>query len=198
MANPLARVVMNNIAQKSGKVASRPNNAVSLGTTNLGKDEERLLSSLLNSKGNVTKSGVGSYDKNSYGRTTKVSNRAGAMQTLDSLASKKGVVKESSSNNSYQGNTNYNNNTNNTTLSTLNTLSNISVGKSSVERDSRNIMQKVSLGDLASGGSKSEKKEVKTSYNQQQSSITSLGDLAGKVKKLVAMIKKKKNLTIVM
>lgn len=92
MANPLARVVMSNVAQKSGKIDRRSSSSVNRAVRgkakpNLGRQEKQILSSLLNDNASV-KSTNASYDKNTYGRGSNVgSNTSKTIKTLDSLVS---------------------------------------------------------------------------------------------------------------
>lgn len=178
MANPLARVVMNNIAQKSGMVevkSSRARDVNTISSNNLGKRETQLLSGLLNNKKSVSSSSS-SYNKSTYGRSSNVSNPSRSMQTLSSLVS--GRVETEDRKASCEVNKSRQN------LKSLCNLDNMSVGKSSVSKDnSRNVMKKLNLDELVQGTSKSEKREVKTSYKKQTGGMTTLGDLANEKSK---------------
>ena len=204
MANPLARVVMNNIAQKSGMVSSKPSGVKSKIVDNLGSKEKQMLSSLLN-KGRVTNSTSSSIDRDSYGRSSGASKSSGKMVTLSSLASskvsnKESVVTETKSQNvevkkAYNTPTS-STNSGNTMLDSLSALGNVTKGKASVstnlnqvtkvgKKAGRDIMKKIDLEGLLSGGSKSNKNETKKSYSykqqNQQGNKTSLDALAKKV-----------------
>ena len=178
MANPLARVVMNNIAQQSGMVerkssnvtqnANRNSNTNSNGS-NLDRRESKLLTDLMNNKKGVTmgssSSSSSSQNKSTYGRTTNVSNaNANTMKTLDSLVSK----------------ANSSGSTNNTVEKKNDScaLDNISIGKTNVENNDRTNMKVLDLSQLASGNTTTNKREAKVSYNKQTSGMTTLGDLA--------------------
>lgn len=189
MSNPLARVVMNGIAQKSGKVDNRPSSVGSSSSTNLGKRGTQILTDLLNNKTNVTTSNS-SYDKSTYGRSSNVCSSSNTMKSLNSLVS----------GNSHKTDTNNNKvekceiDRSRPSLKSLCSLDNISIGKPSTnnstgnnnsyvsKNNSRSSVQTLKLDELAKGASKSESKEVK-SYSKEASKQTggmmTLGDLAG-------------------
>lgn len=185
MSNPLARVVMNGIAQKSGLVEKRSSRSGNTGSTNLGKRETKLLTDLLNNKTSVKTSNT-SYNKSTYGRSSNVSNTSNTMASLNSLAAG-GLNKTETANN----------NTNKCvvdksrpSLKSLCSLDNISVGKSNTnnnvvnnnsyvsKNNNRNTMQALKLDQLVKGSSKPETREVKTSSKQTGGMMT-LGDFAG-------------------
>ena len=208
MANPLARVVMNNIAQKSGMVSSKPSGVKSTGVNNLGSKEKQMLTSLLNG-GKVASPRPSSIDRDSYGRSSGASKSSGKMVTLSALASNKSGNKESTvtdtKSQSFEVKTAYdttkvNTNSGNATLNGLSALGNVTMGKSGANTNAstnlnqvnkvskeagRDIMKKIDLEGLLSGGSKSNKREPKKSYSYKQQSPqgnkTSLDALAKKV-----------------
>lgn len=178
MANPLARVVMSSISQKSGVVETKSSNTNS--TTNLGKRETQLLTSLLNN--NKSTSGGGSYNKNTYGRSSNVSSTSPSMQSLNSLVSGKADTESKTAFQNTKADCPVNRSRQN--LKSLCTLDNISVGKTNTSTNinasinpNRNKMQTLSLNELAKGD-KSVKQEIKTSYEKQTGGMTTLGDLA--------------------
>lgn len=179
MANPLARVVMSSISQKSGLVEERSSNTNSI-RPNLGKKEIQLLTSLLNN--NKSTSGSGSYNKSTYGRSSNVNKASRSMQSLNSLVSGKSGTESSTVVQNTQNDCPVNRSRQN--LKSLCTLDNISVGKTntSTKTDAginlnRNTMQTLSLNELVKGD-KSAKQETKTSYEKQTGGMTTLGDLA--------------------
>ncbi len=208
MSNPLARVVMSNVAQKSGKVERRSSNSTNRavrgkGKPNLGRQGKEILSSLLDGNTKVNDNSNKSYDKSTYGRGSNVgSNTSQTIKTLDSLVPggsrkaetnirtndrKKDCVVDKSRPN----------------LKSLCTLDNISVGKAGIEKKStnsrpenrsldnrtsdnrrdRDMINKLNLDDLARGKStstsSSEKRSIKPSTNKSSSGMTTLGELAG-------------------
>ena len=191
MANPLARVVMNNIAQQSGMVerkssnvtqnANRNSNTNSNGS-NLDRRESKLLTDLMNNKKGVTmgssSSSSSSQNKSTYGRTTNVSNaNANTMKTLDSLVSK--ANSSGSTNNTVEKkNDSCGIDKSRSDLRSLCSLDNISIGKTNVENNDRTNMKVLDLSQLASGNTTTNKREAKVSYNKQTSGMTTLGDLA--------------------
>ena len=189
MANPLARVVMNSIAQKSGMVEKRSqgaqasNRAQSNGLNNLDQRETKLLSDLLNNNKSVT-TGSSSYDKNTYGRSSNVSKASNTMKTLNSLVS--GSTQRAENDDKKKE---CQVDRSRPSLKSLCSLDNISVGKSninndnrSVKRESRDVINALNLDDLVKGTSKSEKREVKSS-KKQSGGMTTLGDLASELTK---------------
>lgn len=179
MANPLARVVMNGIAQKSGKVEERSSNVSS--NTNLGKRETQILTSLLNNK---STSGNSSYNKSTYGRSSNVSNASPAMQSLNSLVSGKADTESKAVVQNIKAECPVNRSRQN--LKSLCTLDNISVGKTNTKSSNntnvstnlnRSSVKALSLNELVKGD-KSAKQETKTSYEKQTGGMTTLGDLA--------------------
>ena len=188
MSNPLARVVMNGIAQKSGKVEQRSSTVGSSNSTNLGKRGTQLLTDLLNNKTNVTTSNS-SYDKSTYGRSSNVCNSSNTLTSLNSLVA--GNLNKTETNNKTEKCVV---DRSRPSLKSLCSLDNISVGKTNTNNNaqgnnsyvstnnSRNTVQTLKLDELVKGASKSESKEVK-SYSRQTSKQTggmmTLGDLAG-------------------
>lgn len=187
MANPLARVVMNNIAQKSGMVekksyySTQTNTDNSSSSNNLDRKESQLLSSLLNSKKSTTSGTSSSHNKSTYGRTTNVSNvSANTMKTLDSLVSKansSGHTSTSTSNQQKKDSCGIDKSR--PDLRSLCSLDNISIGKTNVEKDDRNVMKRLDLNQLVDSNIKTNKRQEKVSYgNKQTSGMTTLGELA--------------------
>ncbi len=178
MANPLARVVMNGIAQKSEMVEARSTGTNS--RTNLGKRETQILTSLLN---NNNKNGSNPKNKSNYGRSTNMGNSSPSMQSLDSLISGK---TESSKNSVLQNEkTECPINRSRQNLKSLCTLENISVGKTNTNtttnisiNTNRNKVQTLSLNELVKGEIKSAKTESNSSYKEQTAGMTTLGNLA--------------------
>ena len=194
MANPLARVVMNNIAQKSGMVNTRSqrtqasqssHSAQNTGLNNLDRRETQILSDLINNKKSVTMGSSSSYDKSTYGRSSNVSNASkNTMKTLNSLVS-------GSKEKSEAPRTQYNDRNKECPvdkskpgLKSLCSLDNISVGKSNSNSESKTIntnkkstIKALDLSDLVKGTAKTEKREVNTS-KRQSGGMTTLGDLA--------------------
>lgn len=190
MANPLARVVMNNIAQKSGMVEKRSSRAQtshkaqSTGFSNLDRKETQFLSDLLNNKKSVT-TGSSSYDKNTYGRSSNISSASkNTMKTLNSLVS---GAKQKTETQRTQDNNRVKEcqvDKSRPSLKSLCSLDNISVGKpnsssdnKSTKRENIGTIKTLDLGDLVKGANKSEKREVKTS-TKKSGGMTTLGDLA--------------------
>lgn len=202
MANPLARVVMNNIAQKSGTVSKRPSNMGSVNSSipNLGKNEAKLLTDLLNSKTPTSTIGSSSssYNKSTYGRSTHISNASNTMKTLDSLVSKSrhGSNTSTSSNSSktqsqYQSTKNCVVDKSRPNLKSLCSLDNISVGKANLSRDNntsntnREVTNKLNLDELIKGKSshssnQSVRRNRNTTYKTNtNTNMMSLSNLAG-------------------
>ena len=191
MANPLARVVMNSVAQKSGKVSKHPSRVGATdGRPNLGAKETQLLSSLLNSKGKTTTTSS-SYDKNTYGRSSNVASvAANTMKTLDSLT-KGASHKTSSSENKKECIVDKSR----PHLKSLCSLNNISVGKTAVTSNRDDVTtsktnnntstgSKLDLSQLLKGKSTGSstnntvRRDTRSS-NKQTSGMTTLGSLAG-------------------
>lgn len=200
MSNPLARVVMSNVAKNSGKLERR---SVSGETKpNLGRQEKQLLSSLLNGKAQVNeKRSSQPYNKNTYGRGSNVaSNKAQTIKTLDSLVpgnSKKSETKVRTNDRTRDCVVDKSR----PNLKSLCSLDNISVGKSGLEsrntstpvsmtrdntndnRRDRDMINKLNLDDLARGKTAStntsERRSTSTSTNKSISGMTTLDALVG-------------------
>ena len=194
MANPLARVVMNSIAQKSGMVNTRAqrmqesqtsHRAQNTGLNNLDRKETQILSDLINNKKSVTTGSSSSYDKSTYGRSSNVGNASqNTMKTLNSLVSGAKQTAETQRTRDNDRSKECQVDKSKPSLKSLCSLDNISVGKPSNSSDDRSTkrenvgtMKTLNLDDLVKGSSKSEKREVKTS-SKQSGGMTTLGDLA--------------------
>ena len=210
MSNPLARVVMSNVAQKSGKVEKRSSASVN-SKPNLGRQEKQLLTSLLNGNAKVNNSNKStSHDKSTYGRGSNVGrNTSKTIKTLDSLV--KGSSKKTETNvrtNDRKRDCVVDRSRPN--LKSLCSLDNISVGKTSLEsrptenkssdnRRDRDIINKLNLDDLARGKntntstSSLKNTNVGTSTNKSTSGMTTLGQLAGEKTKNSQKQDKEKN-----
>ncbi len=191
MANPLARVVMNNIAQRSGMVEKRAQGAQTshraqqnASLNNLDQKETQLLSDLLNNKKSVT-TGSSSYDKSTYGRASNTSNISqNTMKTLSSLVSGGAQKTETSRTQDNGRSKECQVDKSKPSLKSLCSLDNISVGKSNInnenripQREHKSVMNTLNLDDLVKGVNKSEKREVKSS-SKKSGGMTTLGDLA--------------------
>lgn len=194
MANPLARVVMNNIAQNSGMVNTRAqrtqesqtsHRAQNTGLNNLDRKETQILSDLINNKKSVTMGSSSSYDKSTYGRSSNVSNAAqNTMKTLNSLVSGSTQKTEAPKTQYNDRNKECQVDKSKPSLKSLCSLDNISVGKpnnksenKTINTEKRSTIKTLDLGDLVKGVNKSEKREVNTS-KKQSGGMTTLGDLA--------------------
>ncbi|KNF07043.1 hypothetical protein CLPU_29c00070 [Gottschalkia purinilytica] len=172
MANPLARVVMRNISQMSGKVGTGVNTySSSFKTANLNNREEQLLVSLLNKNGNSSTKVVNTSSSSySTGRSNSPVNIANNLKTLDSLAA--GRKNDSVENNSNTNNYNLNNNYENRNY----------LNKSTINTGSRNLVQSLSIDDLISGKDKKKPENIIKSVSKNKSGMMSLSDLAGTAK----------------
>lgn len=172
MANPLARVVMRNISQMSGKVGTGVNTySSSFKTANLNNREEQLLVSLLNKNGNSSTKVVNTSSSSySTGRSNSSVNIANNLKTLDSLAA--GRKNDSVENNSNTNNYNLNNNYENRNY----------LNKSTINTGSRNLVQSLSIDDLISGKDKKKPENIIKSVSKNKSGMMSLSDLAGTAK----------------
>ncbi len=132
MANPLARVVMNNIAQRSGKVDAKPNlSRHNSGTFNLDNKEEQLLKSI-------------------GGRNARNVTSNQRLATLDSLSG-------------------------------IKPNNNASPKTDDVAKVRNNPVTKINLEDLVKSNNRVEQKRNTTT--QKSNTMTTLNDLAGKIKK---------------